>query len=203
VIFDPVTYVIFDGMGSGDFARSYSSRRKLKAQAVSVHKILLGALSQPVTMNFGRCTSIKTGRSRRVEIVAKKNQTMKSKINTWRIPTVKALPGRPGLTLPAAPKKRGKSPEEWEAARAGYRMAIRAHFASIAAFERKRRVALGLTKYQWLAVDVHGCCDVAKKNGGKVFSYLEPPPEGHVGEGQCLSPDWCRCVAKPVVPGFS
>jgi hypothetical protein len=128
---------------------------------------------------------------------------VKSKTNTWRIPTVKAPPGRPGLTMPAAPKKKGKSPEEWEASLAEYRRAMRAHFASIAAFERKRRVALGLIKYQWLAVDVHGCCNVAKKNGGRIFSYVEPPPEGHVCEGECNSPDWCRCLAKALVPGFS
>jgi hypothetical protein len=33
-------------------------------------------------------------------------------------------------------------------------------------------------------MDVHGTCDVARKNGGKVFSYTNPPPEGH-------SPDCC------------
>jgi hypothetical protein len=44
---------------------------------------------------------------------------------------------------------------------------------------------------------------VAKRNGGRVFSYDLPPPEGHVGEGECKSPDWCRCIARAIVPGFS
>ncbi|MGA2795492.1 MAG: hypothetical protein ABSE69_18610 [Roseiarcus sp.] len=118
------------------------------------------------------------------------------------IPTVKPPPGRPGLTPPAAPKKRGKTPEQWAAALAAYHIAMRNHFAAIAAFERGRSIALGITSYKWVAVDVHGTCDVAKRNDGKVFSYDKPPKEGHVGEGQCNSPDWCRCIAKPVILGF-
>ena len=119
-----------------------------------------------------------------------------------RIPTVKAPPGRPGLTPPAAPKKRGKTPEQYGTELATYRVAMRRHFAAIAAFNRERSVALGIASYKWLAVDVHGTCETAKKNGGKVFAYDKPPPEGHVGEGQCGSPDWCRCVAQAVIPGF-
>jgi len=120
-----------------------------------------------------------------------------------QIPTVKAAPGRPGLVAPAAPKKSGKSPEQWEAAQAAYRLAMRDHFRAIAAFNRKRCVALGISTYEWLAVDVHKTCEVARRNGGKVFSYDKPPPEGHVGEGECNSPDWCRFTARPIVPGFS
>lgn len=80
---------------------------------------------------------------------------------------------------------------------------MRKHFAAIAAFNRERCIALGITSYKWLAMDVHGTCDVAKRNGGKVFAYDNPPKEGHVGEGQCNSLDWCRCIAKSIVPGFS
>ena len=72
-----------------------------------------------------------------------------------------------------------------------------------AGFNRKRSVALGIASYEWLAVDVHGTCDVAERNGGKAFRYDKPPPEGHFGEGQCNSTDWCRCIAKAIVPGFS
>jgi hypothetical protein len=118
------------------------------------------------------------------------------------IPTVKAPPGRPGLTPPAKPKKRSKAPEQWEADLVAYRLAMRKHFAEIATFERERRVALGITHYKWIAVDVHGTCDVAKRNGSKIFAYDKPPPEGHVQEGQCNSPDWCRCFAKAIIPGF-
>lgn len=118
------------------------------------------------------------------------------------IPTVKPPIGRPGLTPPAAPKKRGKPPEQFAAELAAYRLAMRKHFAAIAAFERERRIALGITSYQWVAMDVHGTCDVAQRNGGKVFSHNMPPKEGHVGEGQCDSPDWCRCIAKSIIPAF-
>jgi hypothetical protein len=111
-----------------------------------------------------------------------------------RIPTIKAPPGRPGLTPPAAPKKRGKTPEQYTIA--AYRLTMRSHFAAIAAFNRERCVALGIENYEWIAMDAHGTCDVARKNGGKVFSYTNPPPEGHVCEGLCNSPDWCRCIAR-------
>jgi hypothetical protein len=126
----------------------------------------------------------------------------KAKSGLESIPTVKTPPGGPGLTPPAAPKKRGKTPEQWAAELAVYRQAMRKHFAVIAAFQRERRIGLGITSYKWIALDVHGTCDVAKRNGGKVFSHDKPPKEGHVGEGQCNSPDWCRCIAKSVIPGF-
>jgi hypothetical protein len=119
------------------------------------------------------------------------------------MPTIKVLPGRPGITPPAPPKKRGKSPKQWNAELAAYRLAMREHFASVAAFNRKRAMGLEIASYRWVAVDVHGTCDVAKRNGGRVFLYAEPPLEGHVGEGQCNSPDWCRCFAEVVVPGIS
>ena len=122
---------------------------------------------------------------------------------TTVLSTVKAHPKRPGLKPPAVPKKQGKAPEQWESEMAAYRLAMRRHFAGIAAFERERRIALGIKSYQWKAVDVHGSCDIAKRNDGKVFPYDAPPAEGHVGEGECHSPDWCRCISRPIVPGFS
>jgi hypothetical protein len=119
------------------------------------------------------------------------------------IPTVKGPPGRPRLTPPGAPRKRGKSAEQYDAELAAYRRAMRKHFAEIAAFNRRRCVALGIASYEWVAMDVHEACDVAKRNGGQVFRYDEPPPDGHVCEGQCNSPDWCRCIARPNIAGFS
>lgn len=124
-----------------------------------------------------------------------------SEDESQRIPVVEASPRRPSLSPPELPKRRGTASEQ-EADMTAYRQAMRKHFASIAAFERERRAALGITHYKWVAVDVHGVCDVAKRNGGKVFALNEPPPEGHVQEGLCNSPDWCRCFAKPIVPGF-
>jgi hypothetical protein len=126
-----------------------------------------------------------------------------SKTDTYGVPTVKAAPGRPGLVPPAAPRKRGKSAKQYDAELAAYRRAMRKHFAEIAAFNRQRCIALGITSYKWVALDVHGTCDVAKRNGGKVFRYDEPPSDGHVCEGRCNSPDWCRCTAKSIVAGFS
>ena len=120
-----------------------------------------------------------------------------------RLPTVKPPPGRSGLTPPAAPTRRGKTQDQYEVEHALYRLAMRQHVAAIAAFNRDRSMSLGDQGYTWLAVDVHGTCEVAQRNGGKTFAYDTPPPEGHVGEGRCGSPDWCRCVAKPLVRGFS
>ena len=136
-------------------------------------------------------------------VAGKRLQTQRQdKPSGGRIPTVKAPPGRPGLTPPAAPKKRGKTPEQYAAKSAAYRLVMRSHFAAIAAFNRERCVAFGIENYEWIAMDVHGTCDVARKNGGKVFSYTNPPPEGHVCEGLCNSPDWCRCIARSIVPAF-
>lgn len=119
-----------------------------------------------------------------------------------RLPTVKAPPGYPGLKPPAAPKKRGKTAEQYEWEVTTYRKSMRAHFAAIAAFNRKRAVSLGIKTYEWIAIDVHGDCDIARRNGGKIFSYTEPPPEGHVCEGECTSRDWCRCIARSTIAGF-
>jgi hypothetical protein len=118
------------------------------------------------------------------------------------LPTVKALPGY-ALTPPARPKRGDKTTGEFQADLAAYETAFRAHIAHNAAISRERSMSLGITSYRWVAVDVHGTCEVAARNGGKVFRYDAPPPEGHVGEGQCNSPDWCRCVPRPVIPGFS
>lgn len=79
---------------------------------------------------------------------------------------------------------------------------MREHFRAIAAFNRERSLAMGIERYRWMAVDVHGCCQVAARNGGKVFAYDNPPPDGHPSEGACDSPDWCRCIAQAVIPGF-
>lgn len=105
----------------------------------------------------------------------------------------------PVVEMPDKPKKRGKPPEQYAAELAAYQREVRAYFAAMALAKREKFASLGIKKYEWLAVDVHGCCHVAAKNGGKVFSVTEAPPEGHVGEGECSSPDWCRCIASPVV----
>jgi hypothetical protein len=119
------------------------------------------------------------------------------------VPTVKAPAGYPGLKPPAAPTKRNKTPEQYETEVITYRQSMRSHFAAIAAFNRTRAVAHGIKSYKWVAVDVHGDCDVARRNGGKIFSHTAPPPEGHVCEGECTSKDWCSCIARSVIDGFS
>jgi len=119
-----------------------------------------------------------------------------------KIPTVAAPPGYPGLTPPAAPKKRGKPPEQYVAELAAYRLAMREYFVGIASFRRKNSVASGITHYIWLAMDVRGTCEVAKRYDGKKFAYDTPPPEGHVGESTCGSQDWCRCIARNYIEGF-
>src|SRR5258708_37747745 len=76
-----------------------------------------------------------------------------------RLPTVKAPPGHPGLTPPAAPKRHGKTAEKYELEVAAYRRSMRAHFAGIDGFNRKRSTSLGIKIYEWVAMDVHGDCD--------------------------------------------
>jgi hypothetical protein len=118
------------------------------------------------------------------------------------VPAVKSVPRRP-VTFPSAPKKRGKSPEQYATELAAHRLAMRKHFTAIAAFDRERRIALGITSYKWLSMDVHGTCEVAKKYNGKVLSYDHAPKEGHPWEQKCGSPDWCRCIEIGVIPGLS
>lgn len=100
---------------------------------------------------------------------------------------------------PAKPLKRGKTPEQYKADLVAYSTAMRAYFGEKARQKRERFISLGIRQYTWLAMDVHGCCHVAAKNDGGTFSVTAPPPEGHVGEDECTSPDWCRCIANPVV----
>lgn len=118
------------------------------------------------------------------------------------IPTIKAPPGF-WLTPPTPPKLGSKTDEEFQVDLAAYKVAYRAHIAHNAAIRRKRSMATGIESYRWVAVDVHGSCVIAARNGGKVFLYDTPPPEGHPGEGQCGSPDWCRCFPRAVIPGFN
>lgn len=66
--------------------------------------------------------------------------------------------------------------------------------------QRERSMALGIKEYRWTdsrAVE----CGVARAYDGRVFRYDRPPPEGHPGEARCEA-DWCRCVARPIVPGL-
>lgn len=100
---------------------------------------------------------------------------------------------------PAKPLKRGKTREQYDTEIATYNAEMRAYLRDLARQKRERAVTLGIKRYEWIAMDVHGCCDVAARNGGMTFSFTEPPPEGHVNEGECSSPDWCRCTAAPIV----
>jgi hypothetical protein len=76
------------------------------------------------------------------------------------------------------------------------RLVLKRKFAARAAESRLKAIKLGMTDYRWLNSG-GACCDIAKRNDGRIFSYLKPPPEGHVGEGDCGA-DWCRCVAKSI-----
>jgi len=66
-----------------------------------------------------------------------------------------------------------------------------------AAFRRYGHLARGITEYVW-AGPAHGRCAIARRNNGRRFSYLNPPPEGHPGEGDACAQ--CRCAARPLVP---
>jgi hypothetical protein len=101
--------------------------------------------------------------------------------------------------MPARPKKRGKTAEQYAADVASYNLAMREHFRALAEARRERFIDAGIKRYEWLAMDVHGCCAVAAKNNGQIFSVSDGPPEGHPCEGECGSPDWCRCTPIPVV----
>ncbi|HEY2480975.1 MAG TPA: hypothetical protein VGI30_02100 [Caulobacteraceae bacterium] len=66
-----------------------------------------------------------------------------------------------------------------------------------AAYRRYGHLAGGITEYVWVG-PAHGRCEIARRNSGRRFSYLNPPPEGHPGEGGAC--EHCRCAARPLVP---
>jgi hypothetical protein len=66
-----------------------------------------------------------------------------------------------------------------------------------AAFRRYGHLAGGVTEYVWVG---SGRCEIARRNNGRRFSYLNPPPEGHPGERECGACGQCRCAARPVIP---
>ena len=114
--------------------------------------------------------------------------------------TVRKPKGYPPDKRISSPAGKGLPPKEFERQLRLYRASMRRHFAAIASFNRKRAVESGIAKYVWVVSAEP--CDIAERNNGKTFSYLEPPPEGHVCEGLCNAPDWCRCYARPIVKGF-
>ncbi len=118
-----------------------------------------------------------------------------------RLPTVKAPPGYL-LTPPAKPKREGRTRAEMQPVLEKYHADYRAYLAHNAAIQRRRAVSNGVESYQWVVATPGIPCTVASRNDGRVFRYDTPPPEGHVGEGQCDAPDWCRCIARSVIPGF-
>ncbi len=72
-------------------------------------------------------------------------------------------------------------------------------FRANAQHNRKRAMQSGITHYVWVWPGVPDC-DIGRRNNGKVFSYANPPPEGHPCEGECHAKDWCRCITKSVIP---
>lgn len=64
---------------------------------------------------------------------------------------------------------------------------------------------MGINEYKWIAASMEPVvtCDIGLRNNGKIFSYERPPKEGHPCEGLCNSKGWCRCIAAPVISGFS
>lgn len=122
----------------------------------------------------------------------------------FSVPIVDGAPDDPRMELPPAkPKKRGKPKEQYETEHAAYCVAMRSRHARIAAYNRRRATAVGITQYQWMAPHTPLDCARARQNDGKIFSYATPPPGGHPAEGECDATDWCRCFAKAVVPGLS
>jgi hypothetical protein len=59
-------------------------------------------------------------------------------------------------------------------------------------------VQLGIAEYKWLAVP-GASCDIGTRNDGRIFSYLNPGPDGHPREGRCNQREGCLCVAQSVV----
>jgi len=105
--------------------------------------------------------------------------------------------------LSAIKAERKRKAKEWAAL--GWdeqRRRMIENFRATAESHRKRAISAGITHYIWLWPSTPEC-DIGMRNNGKTFSYLDPPPEGHPCEGECHAKDWCRCIAKSVVPGFS
>ncbi|HWE98846.1 MAG TPA: hypothetical protein VG248_03530 [Caulobacteraceae bacterium] len=118
-----------------------------------------------------------------------------------RVPTVAADPDDPRLKPPPAkPRKRGVAPETYAQETTDYRAAWRAWTAEVAAYQRQRAMRLGVTSYVWRSA-LPGICSVAARNNGRTFSFDDPPPDGHPGEGAC-DLDWCKgCIMRSIIRG--
>jgi SPP1 gp7 family putative phage head morphogenesis protein len=55
---------------------------------------------------------------------------------------------------------------------------------------------LGVTQYRWRTAQDSRVRDSHRDRDGELFSWDDPPPDGHPGE-----PIRCRCVALAVIPG--
>lgn len=100
-------------------------------------------------------------------------------------------------------QQRKQNAKEWAAL--GYAEQRRRRiegFRANAQRNRERAMQAGITHYVWVWPKVPEC-DIGERNNGKIFSYAEPPPEGHPCEGECHAKDWCRCSTRSVVEGFS
>ena len=100
------------------------------------------------------------------------------------------------------PSTKGLSEEERRDATERYSAAMRAKFSASAERDRERSVALGVTHFRWVTVGDEDVCDDCRRNAGKRFAYKAVPNGGLPGQPHCPS-GWCRCVAKPIVKGFS
>jgi hypothetical protein len=127
---------------------------------------------------------------------------METVLAAGHIPTVARPKGYPKQPDPIGKRRDDDSDVAYDRALAGYRRKVKTSNKNVAKFNRLRAVQLGISEYKWLAVP-GASCDIGTGNDGKIFSYLNPGPDGHPREGRCSRREGCLCVAQSIVPGFS
>lgn len=96
------------------------------------------------------------------------------------------------------PKKRGKTPEEFQADLAKYHSELRRKSEAGFRYSKKRATEAGSRTYIWRSARDGDVCDICRSREGKKFSWYVEPPQGHAGATDCCPGGYCRCYPEPV-----
>lgn len=94
------------------------------------------------------------------------------------------------------PKKRGKTPEQFQADLEAFHAELRFNSAASFRLTRKRALSVGSRFYIWRS-DKSDECLTCRSRIGKKFSWNREPEHGHAGLASCCERGWCICYAEP------
>jgi len=95
-------------------------------------------------------------------------------------------------TKPANGKRRSKEEIKLDNVKFSEKLAERSKAYS--RVEKIKQTRMGVKRYTWLTCSDEKTCPECAKNNGKTFSWDNPPPTGHPGEGKSCPNGHCRCI---------